>query len=140
MNGGAMQPSSKFSAMLRAPWSAARALMGRRQTEELARRVESLIASRSGVVDAADAERRRIERELRDGTQQRLTSLAMNLGIALATLPDLPPAAREAIAQAHEQAKQALAELRALIRSVHPVVLDERGLDAALSGLAAQAP
>jgi signal transduction histidine kinase len=119
-------------------WRIARALRGPSR-RELARRVESLTASRTEVVHAADAERRRIERDLDDGTHQRLTSLAMNLGIARATLPDLPPPAREAFAQAHDEAKQALAELRELVRGMHPAVLDDRGLDAALSGIAAQA-
>jgi signal transduction histidine kinase len=92
------------------------------------------------VVDAADAERRRIERDLHDGAQQRLVSLAMNLGLARATLKDLPEDARTALAEAHEEAKEALGELRNLVRGLHPVVLEDRGLDAALSGIAARSP
>lgn len=132
-----------------APWVAralaavdvamARTLLGPSRREELARRVESLAASRAEMVEAADAERRRIERDLHDVTQQRLTSLALNLGIARATLTDLPAPADQAIAQAHDEAKQALAELRELVRGMHPAVLDEQGLDAALSGIAARA-
>lgn len=132
-----------------APWVAralamvdvalARTLLGPSRREELARRVESLAASRAELVHAADAERRRIERDLHDGTQQRLTSLALNLGIARATLTDLPAPADQAIAQAHDEAKQALAELREFVRGVHPAVLDDQGLDAALSGIAARA-
>jgi signal transduction histidine kinase len=118
----------------------ARVLLGPTRSEQLARRVESLAASRAGVVDAADAERRRIERDLHDGTQQRLTSLAMNLGMARETMTDLPEPARGTIAAAHEQAIQALAELRDVVRGLHPAVLDDRGLDAALSGIAARAP
>jgi len=114
--------------------------MGGGRSAALGRRVEELTASRSGVIDAAAVERRRIQRDLRNETQQRLTSLSVNLGIALATNPDLPPAVRETVAQAHEQAKQSLVELRDLIRGIHPEVLDERGLDAALSGLAACTP
>jgi signal transduction histidine kinase len=136
--------------VLAAPWlarlvaavdtAAARALLGPSRGEELARRVESLAVSRSEVVDAADAARRRIERDLHDGTQQRLTSLAMNLGIALATMPNLAPPARDAIAQAHDEAKQTLAELREFVRGMHPAVLDDLGLDAALSGIVARSP
>ena len=118
----------------------ARALLGPSRSVDLERRVESLSESRAGVVDAADAERRRIERDLHDGAQQRLVSLAMNLGMARENLPDLPEQARQVIAEAHDEAKEALAELRALVRGLHPAVLDDRGLDAALSGIAARAP
>lgn len=116
------------------------ALLGPSRAVELERRVETLAQSRAGVVDAADAERRRIERDLHDGAQQRLVSLAMNLGIARATLTDLPPDARQVIIAAHDEAKEALAELRSLVRGLHPAVLNDRGLDAALSGIAARAP
>ncbi|GAA3174807.1 MULTISPECIES: sensor histidine kinase [Streptomyces] len=117
-----------------------RAVLGVSRSDELARRVEDLTASRAGAVDAADAERRRIERDLHDGAQQRLVSLALNLGLAKATLTDLPPAAREVIEAAHREAKDAIEELNHLVRGLHPAVLDELGLDAALSGLAARAP
>jgi signal transduction histidine kinase len=103
-------------------------------------RVDTLARSREGVVDAADAERRRIERDLHDGTQQRLVSLAMNLGMAKGALADAPEPARRAVEEAHEEAKRALTELRGFIRGLHPAVLDDRGLDAALSGIAARAP
>lgn len=106
----------------------------------LQRRLVDLTESRAGVVDAADAERRRIERDLHDGAQQRLVSLAMNLGLARAALPDLPDEAKQVIADAHKEAKEALAELRTLVRGLHPAILDDRGLDAALSGIAARAP
>ncbi|AJF65051.1 sensor histidine kinase [Streptomyces vietnamensis] len=115
-------------------------LLGRSREEDLVRRVEDLTESRAGAVDAADAERRRIERDLHDGAQQRLVSLALNLGIAKATLVDLPPEAREVIDAAHREAKEAIEELSGLVRGLHPAVLDELGLDAALSGLAARAP
>lgn len=115
-------------------------LLGRSRADDLGRRVERLQESRSEVVDAADAERRRIERDLHDGAQQRLTSLAMNLGIAKATLADLPEPARQALDDAHSEAKAALVELRATVRGLHPAVLDDRGLDAALSGLAGRSP
>jgi signal transduction histidine kinase len=119
--------------------TAARALLGPSRTEELEHRVERLARTRAGVVDAADAERRRLERDLHDGTQQRLVALAMNLGMARAQTTTVEEA-HQAIAEAHEDAKAALAELRNLIRGLHPAVLEDRGLDAALSGVAARLP
>jgi signal transduction histidine kinase len=118
---------------------AARGLLGASRADELANRVEQLTETRAGVVDAADAERRRLERDLHDGTQQRLVSLAMNLGMAREQAGS-EDQARHAIAEAHEEAKAALAELRDLIRGLHPAVLEDRGLDAALSGVAARMP
>jgi signal transduction histidine kinase len=118
---------------------AARALLGPSRAEELEHRVERLTKTRAGVVDAADAERRRLERNLHDGTQQRLVSLAMRLGMARATPADAAHA-HQVIAEAHEETKAALAELRNLIRGLHPPVLEDRGLDAALSGVAARLP
>jgi signal transduction histidine kinase len=117
----------------------ARALLGPSRAEELEHRVEHLTQTRAGVVDAADAERRRLERDLHDGTQQRLVSLAMNLGMARAQAATAGDAHR-VIAEAHEEAKAALAELRDLIRGLHPAVLEDRGLDAALSGVTARMP
>ncbi|BEL04156.1 hypothetical protein Q0Z83_023470 [Actinoplanes sichuanensis] len=138
------------AALLAAPWvargvaridtSAARALLGPSRSDELTLRVESLARSRADVVAATDAERRRIERDLHDGAQQRLVSLAMNLGMARANLTDAPGPARQAIEAAHDEATQALAELREFVRGLHPAVLDDRGLDAALSGIAARVP
>jgi signal transduction histidine kinase len=113
------------------------ALLGPSRAEALQYRVEQLTETRAGVVDAADAERRRLERDLHDGTQQRLVSLAMNLGIARAQATTTEDA-RAAIVDAHEEAKAALAELRDLIRGLHPAVLEDRGLDAALSGVTAR--
>jgi signal transduction histidine kinase len=118
---------------------AAGALLGPSRAEELEHRVEQLAKTRAGAVDAADAERRRLERDLHDGTQQRLVSLAINLGIARAQVGTAEEA-RQAIADAHEEAKSALAELRDLIRGLHPAVLEDRGLDAALSGVTARMP
>jgi signal transduction histidine kinase len=117
----------------------AQALLGPSRAEELEHRVERLTQTRAGVVDAADAERRRLERNLHDGTQQRLVSLAMNLGMARAQTTSLDEA-HQAITAAHEETKAALAELRNLIRGLHPPVLEDRGLDAALSGVAARMP
>jgi signal transduction histidine kinase len=116
--------------------AAARVLLGPTRADEVRR----LAASRAAAVSAADAERRRIERDLHDGTQQRLVSMAMRLGLALATLDDLPDDARKVIQRAHEDAKEALKELRDLVQGLHPAILADRGLDAALSGIAARAP
>jgi len=118
---------------------AARSLLGPSRAEELEHRVEQLKQTRAGAVDAADAERRRLERDLHDGTQQRLVSLAINLGMARVQATTAEDA-RQAIAEAHEEAKAALSELRDLIRGLHPAVLEDRGLDAALSGVAARMP
>jgi signal transduction histidine kinase len=107
---------------------------------DLAARVTELEQSRERVVDAAEAERRRIERDLHDGAQQRLVALAMELGRAKAKFADDVDSARELVDQAHAQAKEALTELRNLVRGVHPPVLTDRGLDAALSGLVAICP
>jgi signal transduction histidine kinase len=117
----------------------ARALLGPSRTEELEHQLQRLAQTRAGVVDAADAERRRLERDLHDGAQQRLVSLAMNLGMARAQATTAEQA-RHAIADAHDEAKAALTELRNLIRGLHPAVLEDRGLDAALSGVAARMP
>ncbi|WP_330294524.1 sensor histidine kinase [Streptomyces sp. NBC_00503] len=136
--------------LLAAPWfaallarldtAAALSLLGPNRARELERRVEDLAESRADVLDAADLERRRIERDLHDGAQQRLVSLAMNLGIARATLPGLPPEAKAVIDEAHREAKEAIEELSSLVRGLHTPVLEDRGLDAALSGIAARAP
>jgi signal transduction histidine kinase len=107
---------------------------------DLAARVGELERSRSRMVVAADTDRRRIERDLHDGAQARLVSLAMELGRAKAHFDDDPEGAKLLINQAHENAKTALVELRGLVRGVHPPVLSDRGLDAALSGLAALCP
>jgi signal transduction histidine kinase len=135
---------------LAAPWIArgaaavdtfaGRRLLGPGPSEELRQRVERLSRSRSELVAAADTERRRIERDLHDGVQQRLVSLAMNLGMARNAFADAPPEIREVLAAAHDEATQALAELRSFVRGLHPAVLNDRGLDAALSGVVARTP
>jgi signal transduction histidine kinase len=118
-----------------------RGLLGRWSTGELTERVGELEVTRRRAVDAAEAERRRIERDLHDGAQQRLTSLAMTLGRAQVKLRDSDDAAvRGLIDDAHRDAKEAIVELRDLTRGLHPPVLTDRGLDAALSALAARAP
>ena len=113
-----------------------RTLLGRRSSE----RVAQLTRQRTDAVDAAVSERRRIERDLHDGAQQRLTALAIDLGRARAKLDSDPVGARVLVEQAHEDSKQALAELRNLARGIHPAILTDRGLDAALSALAARSP
>jgi signal transduction histidine kinase len=120
--------------------SAGRWLLGSAGRAELTARIGELETSRARVLDAAEAERMRIERDLHDGAQQRLVSLAMELGRAKAKFATDPQAAAAIVGQAHEQAKTALAELRNLVRGVRPPVLSDRGLDAALSGLAALSP
>jgi signal transduction histidine kinase len=115
------------------------ALLGPSQSQ-LQARVETLQASRDRAVDSAEAERRRIERDLHDGAQQRLVALAMDLGRARVKLESDPAAATALVGEAHEEAKRALAELRDLARGIHPAVLADRGLDAAISALAARSP
>jgi signal transduction histidine kinase len=131
-----------------APWLArgvaavqlamARMLLEPSDRERLTARVDTLEETRAGMVAAADAERRRIERDLHDGAQQRLVALAMTLGRAKAS--EDPAAARELLDEAHRESKEALVELRNLARGIHPAVLTDRGLDAAVSALAARSP
>lgn len=117
-----------------------RMLLGPSESERLAAEVSTLRTTRAEVVDAADAERRRIERDLHDGAQQRLVALAMDLGVARANFERDPDGAHRLVVKAHEEAKAALADLRELVRGIHPAVLTDRGLDAALSALAARCP
>lgn len=93
---------------------------------------------RESAVRAGEVERTRIERDLHDGVQPRLVSVAMTLGLAQQKLDDDPAAARELIDEAHTSTKAAITELRQLARGIHASVLDDRGLDAALSALAAR--
>jgi signal transduction histidine kinase len=103
-------------------------------------RIEELTVSRAGAVDAAAVELRRIERDLHDGAQARLVALAMEIGMAREQIERDPQAAAALLAGAHEDAKTALAELRDLARGIHPAILTDRGLDAAVSALAARCP
>ncbi|MFG1959330.1 sensor histidine kinase [Nonomuraea sp. NPDC049028] len=111
----------------------ARFLLTPRDDEQLA----ELTRSRTRLVEAFEAERRRIERDLHDGAQQRLVSLTMTLG--LAKMSDGEEAA-ELVDEAHKQAKLALAEIRDLIRGIHPRILTDRGLPAALADVADRSP
>jgi signal transduction histidine kinase len=116
----------------------ARWLLGRPRSELVAE-VATLATSRAAAVDSAEAERRRIERDLHDGAQQRLIAVAMDLGLAREKLNSDPARAGEYVASAHEDVKAALKELRDLVRGIHPVILEDRGLDAALSAVVARA-
>jgi signal transduction histidine kinase len=118
----------------------ARTFLGRSETGELAERVDQLVTSRQKVVDSAEAERRRMERDLHDGAQQRLVSLAMTLGRAKNKAAGVDTGLQALIGEAHAEALLAIAELRDLTRGLHPPVLTDRGLDAAISAVAARAP
>ncbi|WP_409466584.1 sensor histidine kinase [Amycolatopsis sp. GA6-003] len=115
-------------------------LLGPNRTKKLEKKAEHLQASRARGVDAAEAERRRIERDLHDGAQQRLVAVAMSLGRAKSKFDNDPNAVRELIDEAHSDAKLAVSELRDLARGIYPAVLGDRGLDAALSAQAAKSP
>ncbi len=106
-------------------------------TSELSDEVVRVSQTRASAVAAADAERRRIERDLHDGFQPQLVNLALNLGLARSRLATDPESASSLLDRAHDDAKRAAADLRNLVRGIHPSVLDERGLDAAFSALAA---
>ncbi|MFF4760670.1 sensor histidine kinase [Streptomyces sp. NPDC001292] len=104
----------------------------------LSARVVELESDRGVVVDAAAADLRRIERDLHDGAQARLVALAMDLGLAKEKLAEDPQAAARMVDEAHGEVKTALQELRDLARGIHPAVLTDRGLDAALSSVASR--
>ncbi|MGW7103871.1 sensor histidine kinase [Streptomyces sp. NPDC054838] len=107
-------------------------------SDGLERRIAELESGRGVVVDTAAADLRRIERDLHDGAQARLVALAMGLGLAKEKLPEDPDAAAAMVDEAHGEVKIALQELRDLARGIHPAVLTDRGLDAALSSLASR--
>jgi signal transduction histidine kinase len=111
---------------------------------EQTRRVDELVTSRARLVDAFEAERRRIERDLHDGAQQHLVLLTMSLGLAKLELAGSPvpvsPAATELVAEAHQQARQALTAIRELIHGIHPRLLTDLGLAAAVGELAERCP
>jgi signal transduction histidine kinase len=115
----------------------ARALLQGGPGEHLRAELVQVSRSRARLADAFEAERRRIERDLHDGAQQRLVSLTLQLGIARLDIPPESPAART-VASAHEQAKQLMAELRQLIHGIQPQILADSGLPAALGELADQ--
>lgn len=118
----------------------ARHLLGTDREAELTERVSQLTVSRSRAMDSSLDDLRRIERDLHDGAQQRLVKLSMDLGMAKEKMESDPEAARVLVAEAHEEAKRAMAEIRNLARGIHPAVLSDRGLDAAVSSLASRSP
>jgi len=115
-------------------------LLGPPPENKLAERAVKAETGRAAAVGAAEAERRRIERDLHDGAQQRLVALAMDLGSAREQLENDPERGKALVAEAHEEAKAALKEIRDLVRGIHPVILEDRGLDAALSAVVARSP
>ncbi|GAB6901588.1 sensor histidine kinase [Kineosporia succinea] len=110
------------------------------KVKTLNRRVETLTATRAAAVDSVEAERQRIERDLHDGPQQRLVAIAMDLGLAREKMSRDPEGARDLMNKAHSAAKEAVVEMRQVARGIHPPILTDRGLDAALSALAASSP
>jgi signal transduction histidine kinase len=108
------------------------------ESRELRREVETLRESRSAVLDAEASELRRIERDLHDGAQQRLVMLNLDLGMARERIDSDPETAKRLVLESQEQARQALSELRNLVRGMAPAILLDRGLTAALASVAAQ--
>jgi signal transduction histidine kinase len=103
-------------------------------------RVDDLRTARQRIIAAADAERRRIERDLHDGAQQRMVAVAVTLGLAEARFASDPDGALELLRKAREEAQAAVKELRELARGIHPTVLSDYGLGPALEALASRAP
>ncbi|MEV0373616.1 sensor histidine kinase [Streptomyces sp. NPDC050636] len=97
--------------------------------------IGQLVSSRARILDAFDAERRRIERDLHDGAQQRLTALIMSLGLARLELADSDPEARQLVDKAYQEARTTLNELRDLVHGIYPAALTDRGLPTALTAL-----
>ncbi len=114
----------------------ARAIVVPSREAQLAEAVRTSNVQHAGAVRAADVERTRIERDLHDGVQPRLVSVGMTLGLAQQKIDSDPDAAKALIDEAHTSTKAAITELRQLARGIHTAVLDDRGLDAALSALA----
>src|SRR5262245_2849112 len=115
-------------------------LLTRPDRTAMENRIEELTSTRAGAVDAQDAELRRIERDLHDGAQARLVGLGMSLGLAEQRLEADPDEARQLLVEAKLGAREALEELRDLARGIHPPVLADRGLGAAVTALAARSP
>ncbi len=114
--------------------------VGPDRTAELEARVDSLSEQRSEILDAVSAERRRIERNLHDGVQQQLVAIGIDIGRAEARLAEDPDAARRLLEDARDKVRGSVGELRMIGRGLHPAVLDDRGLDAALSSIVAGSP
>ena len=120
--------------------AAALAIQNERLDAELRAKLEELRASRERMLRIGLEERRRLERNLHDGAQQRLVSLALNLRVARSKLRQDPGGAEELLAEAGDELNSALEELRELARGLHPAVLSERGLRTAVESLALRAP
>jgi signal transduction histidine kinase len=120
--------------------AAALTLENERLDAELRANLDELRASRARIVTAGYAERRRLERDLHDGAQQRLMALTMNLRLARNKLDSDREATAELLDEALDELSSATSELRELARGIHPAVLTDRGLEAALSGLASRSP
>jgi signal transduction histidine kinase len=110
------------------------------ETARLSLRVEELTRTRAGAVDSHGAELRRIERDLHDGTQAQLVSLAMRIGVAKQVMADDPEKAAKLLDDARDGAEQAMHELRGVLRTMYPPILQDRGLAGAVSALAARCP
>jgi signal transduction histidine kinase len=110
------------------------------EAEQLTQRVEELTRSRAGAVDSHGAELRRIERDLHDGTQAQLVSLAMRIGIAKQMMADDPDRAAKLLDDARDGAEQAMNELRGVLRTMYPPILADRGLAGAVAALCARCP
>jgi len=136
-DGALLEEPEKIEAVSR---GAALAFENARLEAEVRAKVAELQASRARIVEAADAARREIERNLHDGAQQNLVSLALKLRMARARVETDPRAAIEILDGASAELEQTLAELRELARGIHPAVLSDRGLDAALLALAHRTP
>lgn len=102
---------------------------------EMEQQVSEISASRSDILEAVAGERRRIERNLHDGVQQRLVAAGIDLGLAQTKLDTDPEAARELLAEATRKTRESIGELRSIGRGLHPAILGDRGLDAALSAV-----
>ena len=111
-----------------------------RLNEELHARLDELAASRARIVTAGDVARRRLERNLHDGAQQRLVALSLSLRLALAKLDSDPRGSTRCPSDSSEELSLALDELRELARGLHPAILSEQGLRAAVETLARRVP
>ncbi len=114
------------------------ALENERLHAELRAHLDDLRESRARIVEAGDAERRRLERNLHDGAQQRLVAMSLHLRLVESTLAKDPEAAAPLVVQVREELTEALAELRELARGIHPAILSDRGLAPALEAVAAR--
>lgn len=118
----------------------AESLLGPSDEAELRERVTTLSGQRQQILDAVEIERRRIERNLHDGVQQQLVALGIDIGRAKARVENDPDGARELLDAARDKVRGSIGELRLIGRGLHPAVLEDRGLDAALSAVVAGSP